>query len=331
MQDIQEHQKEIEKKNPYKKRVESDPLKDVFSLQEQQLESKRRLQRKQYLQTRKFLDYKYYIELEDIIDSPLFTASLKKGSLIYSVPEGEKYRLPKDVYVKAYSLSDSEHYLYLINNKGVIKFRAPRSSLEKIERISNLDVPPTLYQEVPPKEKPLIKYDRKLRLKNLLQVHLDYISSNFTSDVLSNAQAQTGTGFRTSFATLYQFETPFELGLKAEFEKSNFDTATRDTFLLGPSIKWRSFKIGKDSFHLSTSFLNALSSRLSSEDQSIRLQAGVLDISLSYASPNSWGKFIWGISARRYWQKVKSTKNQLALTDPNSVDNSIGGFIGQEF
>ncbi len=317
--------------NPYQKRVETDPLKDMYRLYEKQNKVKNWKRREAYIDSRRFKDYKYFLDLEDVVESPIFKATLRKGTSLYSIPDLKKYRLPKDVYVWAHSKSDTEKYIYVLNEDYQIKYKVSRHHVINVEKVAELDVPPETYQEVDYTTKLIPLYDKKLSYSMSAYLQSDYISSNFTSDVVNNSESSTGQALRFSGVGLIKLTTPFDIGVKADYEMASFSGASKTTLSIGPGLRWKAVEIGTEQYHVGIFFQTSVSSKLTFDSESLNLKSNSVELMLSQTFPNHWGAFVWGASVRRNWIKVRSNQGLLAISDTNAVDNSLGVFLGQEF
>ncbi len=325
----------IESSNPY-----NSVLNDLEKLNRSSEEIKLQARKDLYKRNRRFIDYKYYLDLQDVIKSPLFKATIKKGTVIYSVPDNKRFSVPKDIYVWAHAVADSEHYIYILDKQYQIKYKAYVNKVHNVEDVANLDVPPTQYIEVDHEKKYKPQIDDVPHYVTLFKLHMDYLVSKYTSDLVNQEEGGQGFGFRLSGSSLYKFSLPFDLGATIEYENTSFslqnsEKATRYAVSVGPTLRWHPILFEKKQYFISMSFLTSLASKISGTttlpNQEVSLASNSFDLSIAVSKNNRWGQFFWGGSFKRSWLTAKANQGNISINDTSKVDDSLGVFIGQEF
>jgi hypothetical protein len=324
--------------NPYQPK--GDPIEVIQKLQ-QPVKDQRALTRKDLMDRgRKYRDYQYYLELEDILKSDIFKGVVKRGTYLYSVPKMKKYRLNRDITVWAHHLADKEKYIYITNKQYQIKYKVFAKNIHNVERVANLEVPPSFYQEYDPSIRQRAREDDNPKSILMFDINLDYISSDFTADVLDSFSAEAGYGYRAGFSTLYKFSLPFDIGARIEMEQGFFDletneSTTKTTISLGPIIRWKPLKIKRHTLFISTAFLFSLNSRLSgvalSNNRNIKLSSNAFELNIAKRRKNKVGHYFYGLAYKRSWTRTTSDQGSIAISDTEKIDDSLGVVIGQEF
>ncbi|MBL7665836.1 MAG: hypothetical protein JNM93_11940 [Bacteriovoracaceae bacterium] len=311
---------------------------DKIDLKIQEADTARNLDLKEmFNRERRFKDYKYQLEMEDIEANGTFMGSIRKGVPIYRVLDNKKVIMTKDTYVRAYKIADSDHYIYILNSKNIPVYKVYYEKIINIERIVDLDVPPTEYTEVEHKiEKAKIDDHEELKWSMWLRGHLNYVVSNFTADLLNQPKANSGVGTRLDGALFLDWDFPVKIGAMVGYENFSFDlnateSAKLNTINIGPVFKFDAFTYKERVFRMSVGILTSLHSQITTPNDEIKLRQNSLSIEVGHYIPNSYGEFVFGFGFKRNWFRVQSNQSGITLVNNNRVDDSLGTFIGQTF
>ena len=265
----------------------------------------------------------------DILASPIFHAIAQKGSILVARESLKKKKLPKQITVELYSLTDQEGYFYIKSEKS--KFKVLPKYVERIETISDL------YDE--PKKFTPVTEDQVIRPSNdelvfgtLASIDLGLTRPNFIRDILGVTSHLVET-YRYKIRAEFQVAPNFRLGAEGELEAltsgglNEIGGYTSETYSLGPIFKWQGFSLSNQHYSLVTSLKQSLSSTLESEIEGIendfRLRTTSLTLGIEFDSKDFKDEFVVGFEARRNWTQVTSSTRDFVQRDTGLNDDSI--------
>jgi hypothetical protein len=289
---------------------------------------------------RRFKQYKSDLELSDIQKSPIYTGSIKRGAKLYAISESKVYKLPRDIYVNAHKVPDSDNYIYITDKNLKLKYKVHYRDIVNIDTIADLYIPPTYFEE----KAPIVDKTRSQNIEEVptawrLRAHIDYLVSNFTADLVDSNEANSGMGLRVNGAYIFKWDLPLEIGLMGEYEEASFTVSPSYARMfntsIGPVLRTRPLDIGGKKVRISSAITTGISGNISYPSggsiKRVNLQTNSFQISASQFVKNNWGEFILGLDFKRNWNKALADSATLSLDNNNRIDDSIGLFIGQEF
>ena len=295
------------------------------------LKSRKSSEKRRYTETELFT---LKVTLEEISKSPIETAFIKKGAILFSLKDGSKKYTPKRLTVRAYSKADKGGYRYIINSDGTPKYMVSIDNITNVSEITNLYRKPKTFTRLE-KQTPLIVFDEKFNYSLLFNFHTGVSLTQFTKSIIKDAQDYAPL-LRLEAGTNTNFDLPIDTGLSLVYEQisgnleSNAGSFSTRALSLGPNFKKDKF-IGSYDFILQTrmDIVSNLTERRSGEtiNHSLSDTSLLLAIEKDFKIKNIGG-FKLGYSVQRKWLKPKAKSTGLDLSLNAKSDDSFGIYIG---
>jgi hypothetical protein len=228
---------------------------------------------------------------------------------------------------------DNDNYRYIVNKKGVPKYKIYYSQITNISKISDLYRKPHQFKRLPKKVIRSV-YDKQFDYSLRFNLHGGITKSSYTKGIIKDSNDYIST-IRTEIGYMTNFDLPMKLGFSAVYESmggrlSSGGDFTSKSVSFGPTMVKRHV-FNEYDFVLQPRFsiVSDLHERRSNNSKVHKLS----DTSLLFAlekryKVRDFGQFVIGYNYQRKWLKGKAQNTGLNIGTHTGYDDSFSLSIG---
>ncbi len=280
-----------------------------------------------------------HVPFEEIKESGLGYAFIKKGSIVYRVTDDKPMRVTKDFYLKVYKQEDEMNFRYLQNKDGSCTLKANSNTVVSVEKELELYEPPTRYTPAPEN---IIRteYDRKLKLSPEAAFYAGLVQSRYIRDLFNDEKARVGNTNQYAFHLFTNWKLPVKVGGSVHYERSSYNLTADglvfyEAISLGPQFRTQDFDLFETNWRLSTQIRVSPFAKLRGEtvNGNVNFKFNSTDLMSTVEHPwsNRFGQFVVGAYHQIQWLNIKDQPEIVSLRASNQTNQSFGVFLSQVF
>ncbi len=279
------------------------------------------------------------IELSEITSSGTTPAFLKKGTTIYRIEDNKPMVTSKDIYLKAFRVSDEHQFHYLQNNDQTCTYKVHADKLTSIAETTFLYEPPVTYTPANPN---MIRteYDKKLHLVPEAAFYVGIVQGSYIRDLFNDKNARSGNMNQYGLHYFTNWKLPVKVGAAVHYERSSYSltrggNAFYEALSFGPQFRTKDFDLFETNWRLTTQIRVSPFAKIRSEtvggNVNFRFNSTDLMTSAEHPWENRWGQFVIGGFHQMQWLNMKDQPQNVSVSASNQINQSFGLFLSQVF
>lgn len=273
-----------------------------------------------------------------IAKSPLIQKSIPRLSQLTDLKTKEIKVLERNIIVEVHELTDAQDNCYIVNKEKKITHRVASRMVFPINHELVMYEEPRSFHEVK-ERKNISPYDKELRWFPEVMLSVGLTNSVWTSDIVNDTSARTGTGYQIGGRYMANLGGKFQLGAVVQLENSqhtiengearyrnySFGVAAKSPNLDWGGFPWRvigEFRIGP---------VGQLVLQTSQYREEILLRTTTTVLGWERVFNNRFGEWSWGVAWQRDWPKLRSQDETVSKTPSESTNDLIGLHFTQGF
>lgn len=278
------------------------------------------------------------ISLEEIRGSGTEPVYLKAGTILHRAKDDRAFRLPQDVFTRAFASPDEQGFKYITNKKQEVLFYVNEKDVEAVAQTSALFEPPLYYS--PAINVVKTEYDKKLRLSPEAAVYVGVVQGQFIRDLFNDPEAKSGITNQYAFHYFTEWDLPLKVGASVHFERSSYKLARGgnvfyEALSFGPQFRTKDFEFFETNWRVTTQIRVSPFARLEGETTAgnveFKFNSTDLMTTLEHPWENRWGQFVVGGFHQIQWLNLKDQPEIVSIRASNQTNQSFGLFLAQVF
>lgn len=273
-----------------------------------------------------------------IASSPLIQKSIPRLAQLIDLKTNDVKVLDRNIIVEVHELTDEHDYCYVVNREKKITHRVASRMVFPINHELVMYEEPRSFNEVK-QRKNISPYDKELNWHPEILLSAGLTNSVWTSDVVDDTRARTGTGYLIGGRYMANLGGKFQLGAVIQLENSqhtiengearyrnySFGVAAKSPNLEWGGFPWRvlgEFRIGP---------VGQLVVQTSQFREELLLRTTTTVIGWERVFTNRLGEWSWGLAWQRDWPKLRNQDLLVSKTPSESTNDLIGLHFTQGF
>lgn len=269
---------------------------------------------------------------------------LLKGTRVFNLDDNKAKLLTRDIHANTFRKDNVSQWLYLLNNKGQIKYMVSVKDIIQAKEILNLHKQPDKFEVVNQKES-LTKIEKQLAFQTQFKVGFEAFDPTYLNDFDNPTQQQgQGYGSRLELTSNLSWNFPILLGASLGFNKAlatytDETEKTINSFYIGPFSRIKITDFEESSLFFIGGYQRSIRHRVqnitTSKSYDFTMESILLGLEFNQAEREKG--LVWGIDYRfnrfsyNKYEDDNNSGDQVGLDSSAKTSASLTLFLGYQF
>jgi hypothetical protein len=268
------------------------------------------------------------VQLTDIYNSKQRIGFLKKDTVIIDTKSNQNFRVPKDIYVKFFTLQGKDGFYYLKSKNNIFKIHP--KEISHIQNIMKMHEDPQTYTDWTDRRKALQKKEMIYDYTWNAGLAFNYSNSGFFKSLVDDQSSDFVKFKSININLLKTIDDIGVIGGGFIFENATQNAVSDDrsisanSLLISLSYQPAIFENYITDISISSSIYSKYEEKSVNTTNTFNLNQNFIQFKFEKPISYDWGNILIGLNYQRKWIKINSSNNDADLSPAEDTENTFG-------